>query len=368
MHRFTLTSHQRSILQRSIAALSILSLMYFWFPPRMADATGTTTTNRIFLNRQQQGLTSGEQFQIFFTTQNGVSGGAGINKVKIQFPNDGADTGKWCATAGTGDLVVTGITDPTGATETATVVAGASMTAACTTTGGDLITISGLNNLNPTTKYGVQVAQKASSPSTLLGTGTNTSPTVTTFTITTNNGTSDVDSGSGYTTLISNDQLAVTATINPVITVTLSGNSAGLGTLDTGHVNQAGITSTVVTNAPTGYVSLVNYGATLTSGSFTIQDAPSTTLAIGAEGYGVSTSQSSQTITQWNPTSCATTTSTSNILKLQTAFQKFASSSSPANGSATGDQTTLCFMAGISTSTKPGSYTSTSTLVTTARF
>lgn len=365
MRRFTLSLHQCQILQRLTAALSILSLVFFWFPLKMADALGTTTTNRVYLNRQLQGLTSGEQFQVFFTTQGAVSGGNHTNKVILTFPNDAQNNGKWCATAGTGDGVVTGITNPTGATETATAITTDTSFAVTCTQSPDTFTVTGINNLSATTKYGLQIAQKASSPSSLFGTGTDTSPTITAFTIKTNNGTSDVDSGTGYVTLISNDQLAVSATINPVITVTLSGNSAALGTLDTGHVNQAGITSQVTTNAPTGYVSLVNYGATLTDASLdTIADASGTTLAIGAEGYGVSTSMSGQTITVWSPTACSTTTSTSNILKLLTTFQKFASKGAPANA----ETTTLCFMAGISSSTKPGSYSSTSTLVTTARF
>ena len=151
------------------------------------------------------------------------------------------------------------------------------------------------------------------------------------------------------------------------LTVALSGTSASLGALDATHVNQAGITSTVSTSGPNGYASLVKYNNTLTDATNdTIADTSGPTIAIGQEKFGVSTSETSpvQTITGWSPASCATTTTPSNATALTTSFQGFASS----NVNVSSQATTLCFLAGSTATTKPGSYTSTATIVTTSRF
>lgn len=348
----------KKFIARLITATAIMVVIFGQFPSFRAQA-GTLTTPRIYLTRQQANITTGIGMDIFFTTATAVSGGAGNNKVIIVFPSDSNDNTKWCRTVGTGDLTITGIANPVGATESATALPG-TLTGACTQT-PDTFTISGANNLSATTKYGVRIAQLSS---TVVGTATSATNDIQ-VTVKTNDGSSDIDTQIIALSLIAADQVSVTATVNPTLTVTLSATTAALGTLDTAHVNQAGITNTVTTNAPNGYVSMVKYGATLTDAtSDTIADVGGSTLAIGTAGFGASSSQSGNTIAQWNPTSCATTTSTSNTTALTTSFQSFASASSAVSAQGA----TLCFLAGISTSTKPGSYSSTTTLVTTAKF
>jgi hypothetical protein len=146
------------------------------------------------------------------------------------------------------------------------------------------------------------------------------------------------------------------------LTVSLSGSSINLAALSASVVTQGGISSTVTTNAPSGYVSVVKYDQTLTAGSQTIPNAGGS-LTNGTAGFGASTSKSGQTIAQ-TTTSCSTGAGTFNASSLSTTFQSFASSATPA----TGDSTTLCMLAGISGTTAPGSYQSTITIVTTPRF
>ncbi len=148
------------------------------------------------------------------------------------------------------------------------------------------------------------------------------------------------------------------------LSVVLSGTTAALGTLATGFVNQAGITSTVTTSAAGGYISMVKYNNTLTSGLDTIPDTAGGTIVAGTAEFGASSSDSGNTIGIWSPTACSTTATTSNATALTTAYQAFAA----ATGVVTGEATTLCFLASITGTTPAGSYSSTATVVTTARF
>ena len=348
--------------KKIVALVAILSLfvLYPWSKP--AQALGTMTTLRVYLNRQQKQVTTGVEFDLFFKPATNVSGGTGTNKVIFSFPNDANDNTYWCRTAGT-DLVITGEANPTGSSaESATSLPGGTLTGVCAQSTPDTFTISGVDNLTAGTKYGVKITQKVSSPVAIIGTA-NTSQTNLIVTVKTNNGSADVDSGTLAIATIDADQVSVTASVAPTLTVTLSGTSAALGSLDTGHVNQAGVSTTITTNASGGYLSLVKYDHTLTSGSDTIADV-SGTIAIGQAKFGASSSQSGNTIAQWNPTACTTTTSTSNATALTTAFQSYATSATPKSAEAT----TLCFLAGIAGTTPAGNYASTATIVTTGRF
>ncbi len=345
---------------------ALLGVFVYVFPfvlvkPALA---GTLTTPRDYLNRQQANLASGVQHEVFFTTLGAVSGGAGVNKVILVFPD--ADDVKWCRAAGT-DLVATGIANPTGGTESATVLPG-TLAADCAVGAGassfDTITVTGVNNLTATTKYGVRIAQ-AGSPTALLGTATAAANDIQ-VTVKTNNGTGDVDTGTLATSLITSDQLAVSGTVNPTLTVSLSGTTLALGTLTASNVNQAGITSTVTTNAGNGYVSMVKYNNTLTApGPLTIPDTGGGTIVAGvASEYGASSSDSGNTIGVWSPAACSTTATTSNATALTTAYQSYAANTAGVSAEAT----TLCALATVTATQGAGTYTSTLTVVTTALF
>lgn len=326
-------------------------------------AAATIIQMRDYLNRQQADVASGIQHEIFFKAVSTVGGGAGTNKVIIKFP-DGDDT-KWCRTAGS--LTVTGITNPTGSTETSASALPGTLAGTCAQGSGagsadanrDLLTITGVNDLVSTTNYGVRIVANTAA----LGTATAAANDIQ-IQLKTNNGTTDQDTGTFAMSLIASDQISVTATVLPTLTVSLDTTSAPLGTLTTSQVFQRPIVSTVTTNAGGGYVSLVKYNNTLTSGSDTIDDTAGGTIVAGTEEFGVSSSQTGNTIAQWSPTTCADTASTSNATALTTAFQSWASSAT----SVSAQSATLCFLASVSGTTAAGSYTSTATVVTTARF
>jgi len=349
------------------AIVTLIALMMYLVPIGNVATAATLTTPRNYLNRQQADAASGVQHEVFFTAATAVSGGAGTNKVILVFPD--ADDGKWCRTAGT-DLLITGITNatgvPAGSTEDATALPG-TLTGACvkgtTTDSFDTITVSGVDNLSAATKYGVRIGQKASGPTGLLGTAATAANSIQ-VTLKTNNGTSDIDTAAMAVSLIASDQVAVTATVVPTLTVSLDTNTAALGTLDNTHVNQAGIVQTVTTNAGGGYISLAKYNATLTAGTNTIPDTSGGTIVAGTSEFGASSSQTGNTIGVWSPTACETTVTTSNATALTAAYQDYALSATPVSS----QTATLCFAASVAGTQAAGVYSSTITVVTTARF
>ncbi len=104
------------------------------------------------------------------------------------------------------------------------------------------------------------------------------------FTIT-NTG-SNTDSGSGALVIETNDVVTVTATVNPTLTFAISSSSVSLGTLTTGAIGSGSHTLAAATNATGGYAITYN-GATLTSGSDTIDANAGSTAVAGTEEFGI---------------------------------------------------------------------------------
>lgn len=349
-------THRLVQIRRVVAGVAIAALAFT--NVQMAVAA-TLTTPRIYLNRQKinLGAADGVQYDVFFTVVTGITNG----KVKINFPTDNTnDDTKWCRTAGS-DLVVTGIANPAGATETATALPG-TLAGSCSQSDDQIVvTFTGAVSAG---KYGVRIANGSTAK---LGTGAGTPPRndVKVTLQTTTSGDVVQDSSTLAISLISDDQVLVSALVDVTLSVSLDVNSIALGTLSTANVYKGAATTTVSTSAANGYISLVKYDQTLTSTTgATIGGVVGGTIAAGESEYGAASSQSGNTIGQWSPASCTTGASTSNAYSLSTTFQDYASKST----AATNDATTLCIMAGISGTQAPGTYTSTATLVTTARF
>ncbi len=352
----------RATLRRCITVLAVFSLVLSNVQLAFAAAL---TNQRDYLNTQKAGTTTGVQHQIFFTTVTAVSGGAGNNKVIVLFPD--ADDGLWCTA---GSITVTGITNPTGATESATSLPGTLATSTCAAGSGsgsadsnsDRLLINTVNDLTSATKYGLQVVQNAGTLKTPATPANNIKVIVKT-----NNGSADVDSNTLALSTISNDLVVVTAVVDVTLSVTLNTNAVALGTLATATIAKGAITTQISTSAAGGYISLVKYDVTLTAGAFTIPNSGGT-VTEGTSGYGASSSDVSgaaNAIADWSPTNCTTgTTGVSNATSLSTTFQDYASSAT----AVTNETTTLCFIAAISGTQQPGAYTSTATVVTTARF
>lgn len=328
--------------------VSLLSV----FHPMTTDAA-SLSAGRDRLNRQKESQTTGISHTVQFTTSS-VDGTEA--KVALRFHDD--DDGLWCRTAGTDVAVATSTEDSASALP-------GTLTAACTQGSGassyDTITVSGVTNLATSTRYGFVV-----SDGTTAKLGTPTAAASGSITIETQtSGAAAIDSQNIAVDIIADDQVLVTATVNPTITVALSANSIALSTLSVSNVNQGSITSTVTTNALNGYSSYALYNNKLRIDvSNDIDDTTGGTIVAGTEEFGASSSDSGNTIGIWSPTSCATTASTSNATALTSTAQVFAAATAPVSS----EITTFCLLASITASTTVGSYGNTVTLVTTAKF
>jgi hypothetical protein len=130
-----------------------------------------------------------------------------------------------------------------------------------------------------------------------------------TGTIATRNSTpADIDTGTYATATVNNDQISVTASVNPSFQMSSSGGTTdALGTLTTGAVaSNAAVTFTVNTNAKNGWMAWAkdaNTGLRSTAASYTIAStgvgSASQALSAGTEGYnfGVAYSQTSGSCT-----------------------------------------------------------------------
>ncbi len=110
----------------------------------------------------------------------------------------------------------------------------------------------------------------------------------------TTSGDAEIDGGNYALSIISDDQVAVTATVPATFSLALGTNTQALGTLSTGSISSgSGVSVTVSTNAANGWIGWVksaNAGlnSTVTGDQIgatgTVNDSPSTLVA-GTEGY-----------------------------------------------------------------------------------
>lgn len=171
--------------------------------------------------------------------------------------------------------------------------------------------------------------------------------------------------------VISDDQIAVTATVAPTFTFVFGNNSQPLGTLSSGSVSSGtGTGITITTNAPGGWnawVKSANAGLTSASASKTIAttgtiNATADSLSAGTEGYvldvDLTTDAGSGGTVSLSAEYNGTTTSQGGTLS--TTLQSIAS----ANGTANGDVITLIPRAAIAGITPAaGDYADTLTVV-----
>lgn len=192
---------------------------------------------------------------------------------------------------------------------------------------------------------------------------------------------SSTDTGTLFIPIITNDQVVITATVDPTISFSISSNSATFGSLSaatgrwatgSGANASAGTdpttansahTLTVGTNASTGYT--VTYiGALPTSGSNTIAAATITADSDGLPGSnqfamcGKGTSGSPSVVSSYL---CATN---SNYDFTANATTTFFTASAPASS----DVVTVAYLANIASSKAAGTYTTTLTYVATGNF
>ena len=198
-------------------------------------------------------------------------------------------------------------------------------------------------------------------------TNANTDTNSSVFTIT--NTVNDTDSGQGAAVIETNDVVTVTATVNPVLTFAISSSSVALGTLTTSAAGTGSHTLSVATNASGGF-SLSYNGATLTSGSDTIDANSGSTSAPGTEEFGINLRDNATPDVGADVTQNAGTCSYTSGYGTADSYKLVASTTTTfASSSAAADCVyTASYVANISSVTAPGSYSTTLTYIASATF
>jgi len=172
------------------------------------------------------------------------------------------------------------------------------------------------------------------------------------------------DTGSFAVAIMTEDQVTVSATVDPSITSTLSASTCALGTLDSSSVQTCQYTNTVNTNAGSGYAATILDDGNLRSGANDINDAGvDNDVDQGSEEYGVGTSDNGQTIIE-NDDCDDPGDDPEPAAAITTSAQQYAS----ATGPVTNEATTLCHAASIAGATPAGSYQHIVTHITTGTF
>lgn len=183
------------------------------------------------------------------------------------------------------------------------------------------------------------------------------------------------DTGTIAVPIISNDQVSLTATVNPTISFSLSQNAVGFGTLTTSNgrwaTNGGGsatpatsLTATAGTNGTSGY-SIYVQGSTLTSGANTIAALGSSTASSpGTAQFGINVSVNSTGT--GTPTATAPYSTGSQYAYTATASTQtqIASNNAPDSNSVFN----ISYLANISAGTPAGSYAATHTYTATGNF
>lgn len=165
------------------------------------------------------------------------------------------------------------------------------------------------------------------------------------------------DTGSLAISILSDDQVSVTATVDSTFTFTISSTTCALGTLSTASVSTCNYNVTTTTNAEDGYTTTIADDGNLRDGTPDINDVGDGTVNAGSEEYGASTNESDSVD--------IVPTSGDNASAITTTAQSVATE---ASGPVSSDAVTVTHHASVSTSTIAGSYSHIITLVSTGTF
>lgn len=349
-------------MKKSLAIVTTMSLLLLSVPS--VNAAGMTTVAD-YMDRMEESLTSGQTHEIQFTPATAVSGGAGNNVVRIEFPTD--DDTLWCRTAGALTTSVAGLRN------SATALPG-TLTATCAQT-DDVITITGVDDLSAGTLYAFILSDNVGE----LGTPTTATDGV--ISVVTNNGSSDVDTGRLAIDILTDDQVVVTGRILPTLTFAISDNNVGFGDIlptavryatadEVGAAAEPGAGEatelTVSTNADDGVIIEVrDLNGAAASGFYsadngtTLPSTASSSVVAGTESYGVyGKNASSLTLDE------GFDNDTTSDVAISTTYQTFAESTVPVDGGTVD----VSFIVGINSTTPAGDYEDTLTFLATGRF
>lgn len=177
--------------------------------------------------------------------------------------------------------------------------------------------------------------------------------------------------------VIGTNQVEITGNVDPTLTLTLSGNTCALGTLSATNIKTCNYSTTVGTNAASGYSAKIKADGGLRNGATSITDVSDDNVTPGSEEYGVSTTMSGETIDQINDADenalyqqadCTHMNDQAvhamTAHPLNTGDQDFANSSGPVSSSVA----YLCHAAGITGTTPAGTYTQLVTITVIGNF
>jgi hypothetical protein len=343
-----LDKKMKKTLIKVFLAIFVASLFFPLFSSRTESANLTTLSDTM----SRLKLSASSNHTIVFTTPTGVAAG---QKIKVTFPS-GFASGLNSVAFGDMDLLDDGA-DLTLAGTCATTtwgVAVATRTITFTSCTGTIAASSVITIKIGTNATGGsnQIANPGSSGSNVINLEVTTSGDV------------DVDTGSLAVAIMTEDQVTVTATVNPTITSALSGTgypTCALGTLSQTAVAFCTYTNTISTNAGSGYTATIFDDGNLRDGGNDIDDAGvDNDVDMGSEEYGVGTSATGEAIVHY--TTCANN-NPQPASAILTSAQQYAHSTGPAS-----DAINLCHAASIGPLTPPGSYSHLVTHITTGHF
>ena len=173
--------------------------------------------------------------------------------------------------------------------------------------------------------------------------------------------------------IISNDQVTVTATVDPTFTFTISSTSCALGTLSTANVQTCSVTLTTTTNAVNGYTTTVvgtHAGAELFHSDATnnIDNATGVEVNFGVEEFGIGTSDTGVDIETESDCAGADGSPAASAESIDSAGDNVAASVASNTVPVSAEATTACFAASIAATTVAGSYSALVTFISTGTF
>ncbi len=178
------------------------------------------------------------------------------------------------------------------------------------------------------------------------------------------------DSASLALPIMDDDQVTVSATVDPTITSDITPGatpySCALGTLTTSVVNGCTYTNTISTNASGGYVAQIQDDGNLRSGANDVNDVSDGVVTAGVEEYGASSDDTVGTPAFANYDGTCGTGATEAATGLSATLVTYADKSGPSGPS--GDAVILCHSASIAADTPSGSFSHIVTHITTGTF
>jgi len=334
------------LIQKITASISIMALLMMVAPQSFATVSSISVSGDIFTsNVAAAAATQGGTgvITVGFTTANAVSVGGTVT-VTLNSVN--------ATTIATGDL---GFTLTGGSAATAVSIAGSSASKAVISfTVGTATMTAGAQSITITQSGTTTLITRAA--------GAYATTVVT-----------PAEVGSQLAYIGGANQVVVSAVVEPILTFSLSANTANLGTLTTAGVSTATTVSTIATNATSGYSLFAESdNAATTTGLYdtvsleTIIPAASSAIVAATSNFGLYVSAVTQA-TNGDGTVAATAGFDNNgagDLAITAAAQSIATSA----GTADGDTVTATYQGAVSAVQAAGSYATTVTYTLTGNF